>query len=101
MIDFYKEYGNVFLIQVRKHDYNSELDLLVDITKSGYKDKVLILQDKDYYLVLAYLTYHRKAFDLKDAIHGRHCSKLDTFTSGFFMGYIEYSYDNDLLSFSI
>ena len=66
MIDFYKEYGNVFLIQVRKQDYTSKLDLIVRITESDYKDKVVIIEDSNYYLVLAYQTFHRRAYDLKD-----------------------------------
>lgn len=93
MIDFYKEYGNVFLIQVRKQDYGSEFELIHEITNSGYKDKAFVVEDREYYLVIAYQTFHRRAYDLKDSIHGRHCSKLDTFTSGFFLEFLNYSYD--------
>ena len=89
MIDFYKEYGNVFAINVKRNFYLTKLDLIGKIIDSGYKDKLYILESNDEYLVIAYDTFNRRAYDLKDFIGGRHCCKLDTFSSGFFLSFID------------
>lgn len=97
MINFYREYGNVFCINVPKRFFNSSIDLINNITESGYKDYVILMENEKEYLLICYDTFHKRCFDLKDYLGGKHCSKLDTFTAGFFLEYLKSLYKDRFL----
>lgn len=80
MKDYYKEYGNCYLIKKRKDRYINMIDVINISSQSKYK--TIIGQSTNYLYVLIINTFNRPAYDLYYDLKGDHIYKLDGFSTG-------------------
>ena len=85
MINYYKDYGNIYIINLDKNRSGLEI---IEVLKD-FKGKSLVLNGKDAWYVILYDTFNRHAYDKYYELHGKSIHKLETLTGGILLSVIE------------
>lgn len=79
MKDFYRDFGNIFLIKFDKERV-SQLDILSYC--SSKQMKVFVHESSKFTYAILYQTFNRPAYDMYYDLCGRGINKLETLTAG-------------------
>ena len=85
MIDYYKDYGNIYIINLDRN--RSGLDIVDDLI--GFKGKYLLLNGKNYWYLILYNTFNRQAYNIYYDLKGKCIHKLETLSGGILLSVIE------------
>ena len=87
MKDYYREYGNCYLIKIKYTRYNNIVDVINRCADCKYQ--TYVMQSKEYIYVLIINTFTRPAHDVYFDLKGDHIFKLDGFSSGVLLEMLE------------
>lgn len=85
MVNYYKEYGNIYIINFDKD--RSGLDIVKAL--ENFKGDSMVLNGCDTWYVILYNTFNKPAYDFYYDFKGKSIHKLETLTGSILLNVIE------------